>query len=185
MAMVGDGVTRRGVSVPEARHVTGWPARAHPLLAQPWVNLGTSGTGPRGVIPSAAKHLLRPAPPQQYPAAQGNDGTLRPCGIPLPIFRVPAMPSFDIVSEVDTHELINAVDQANRELSTRFDFKGVEARFEREDAVITQSAPSEFQLQQMTDILRARLVARKIDARCLEFGDIDTNVAGARQKVTV
>ncbi|MFN7136743.1 MAG: YajQ family cyclic di-GMP-binding protein [Thermomonas sp.] len=95
------------------------------------------------------------------------------------------MPSFDIVSEVDTHELTNAVDQANRELATRFDFKGVDARFEREDAVITQSAPSEFQLQQMTDILRARLVARKIDVRCLEFGDIDTNLAGARQKVTV
>jgi cyclic-di-GMP-binding protein len=95
------------------------------------------------------------------------------------------MPSFDIVSEVDTHELTNAVDQANRELATRFDFKGVVASFERDDAVITQSAPSEFQVQQMTDILRARLAARQIDTRCLEFGDIDTNVAGARQKVTV
>ena len=95
------------------------------------------------------------------------------------------MPSFDIVSEVDTHELTNAVDQANRELSTRFDFKGVEASFVLDDNVISQSAPSEFQLQQMTDILRARLVARKIDARCLEFGDIETNLAGARQKVTV
>ena len=95
------------------------------------------------------------------------------------------MPSFDIVSEVDTHELTNAVDQANRELTTRFDFKGVEATFALEDNVISQSAPSEFQLQQMTDILRARLVARKIDARCLEFGDIETNLAGARQKVTV
>lgn len=95
------------------------------------------------------------------------------------------MPSFDIVSEVDTHELTNAVDQAGRELATRFDFKGVEARFTREENVITQSAPSEFQLQQMTDILRARLIARKIDVRCLEFGDIETNLAGARQKVTV
>ena len=95
------------------------------------------------------------------------------------------MPSFDIVSEVDAHELTNAVDQANRELSTRFDFKGVEASFERDDATITQSAPSEFQLQQMTDILRARLIARKIDARCLDFGDIEANLAGARQKVTV
>ncbi|KLI99026.1 YajQ family cyclic di-GMP-binding protein [Luteimonas sp. FCS-9] len=95
------------------------------------------------------------------------------------------MPSFDVVSEVDTHELTNAVDQANRELTTRFDFKGVDASFEREDAVITQSAPSEFQLQQMTEILRQRLAARKIDVRCLEFGDIDTNLAGARQKVTV
>jgi len=95
------------------------------------------------------------------------------------------MPSFDIVSEVDTHELTNAVDQANRELSTRFDFKGVDAKFEREDAVIRQSAPSEFQLQQMSDILRARLIARKIDARCLEFDEVETNVAGARQKITV
>ena len=95
------------------------------------------------------------------------------------------MPSFDIVSEVDTHELTNAVDQANRELTTRFDFKGVEASYELDEATIKQSAPSEFQLQQMTDILRARLIARKIDARCLEFGDIETNLAGARQTVTV
>ena len=95
------------------------------------------------------------------------------------------MPSFDIVSEVDTHELTNAVDQASRELTTRFDFKGVDAKFELEDQVISQSAPSDFQLQQMTDILRGRLVARGIDARCLEFGDIETNLGGARQKITV
>ena len=95
------------------------------------------------------------------------------------------MPSFDIVSEVDTHELVNAIDQASRELTTRFDFKGVEASYERDENTITQAAPSEFQLQQMTDILRARLAARKIDTRCLEFGDVDTNLAGARQKVTV
>ena len=95
------------------------------------------------------------------------------------------MPSFDIVSEVDSHELTNAVDQANRELGNRFDFKGVDARFELEDAVITQSAPSDFQVQQMTDILRARLIARGIDVRCLEFGEIETNLARARQKVTV
>ena len=95
------------------------------------------------------------------------------------------MPSFDVVSEVDKHELTNAIDQANRELSTRFDFKGVDAKFVLDDKVINQSAPSDFQLQQMTDILRARLIARKIDARCLEFGDIETNLAGARQKITV
>ena len=52
------------------------------------------------------------------------------------------MPSFDVVSEVDTHELTNALDQANRELATRFDFKGVDARFEREGEVITQKSPS-------------------------------------------
>ena len=95
------------------------------------------------------------------------------------------MPSFDVVSEVDTHELTNAIDQANRELSTRFDFKGVDAKFEREEQVIVQSAPSEFQLQQMLEILRARLIARGIDVRCLEFGDVETHVAGARQKITV
>lgn len=95
------------------------------------------------------------------------------------------MPSFDIVSEVDAHELTNAVDQANRELSTRFDFKGVIASFEQEGESITLSAPSEFQLKQMNDILRARLIARGIDARCLEFKDVLTNVAGARQTVLV
>lgn len=95
------------------------------------------------------------------------------------------MPSFDIVSEVDAHELTNAVDQANRELGTRFDFKGVDAQFAREEAVISLHAPSEFQLRQMTDILRARLAARGIDARCLDFGEVETSLAGARQKITV
>ena len=95
------------------------------------------------------------------------------------------MPSFDIVSEVDSHELTNAVDQANRELDNRFDFKGVDAKFVLDEAVITQSAPSDFQLKQMADILNARLIARGIDTRALEFGDIETNLAGARQKITV
>jgi hypothetical protein len=95
------------------------------------------------------------------------------------------MPSFDIVSEVDLHELTNAVDQANRELTTRFDFKGVEASFELDDKQVTQSAPSEFQIKQMIDILRARLIARGIDARCLEFGDVESNLGGSRQKVTI
>ena len=95
------------------------------------------------------------------------------------------MPSFDVISEVDTHELTNAVDQANRELSTRFDFKGMDAKFVLDDKQISQSAPSEFQLEQMTQILRQRLAARQIDSRCLEFGDIETNLAGARQKITV
>jgi len=95
------------------------------------------------------------------------------------------MPSFDVVSEVDKHELTNAVDQANRELTTRFDFKGVDAKFELEGDVISQSAPSDFQLKQMTDILRARMAARQIDTKSLDFGDVETNVAGARQKITV
>ena len=95
------------------------------------------------------------------------------------------MPSFDVVSEVDKHELTNAVDQANRELSNRFDFKGSDAKFELDKLVVKVQAPSEFQLQQMQDILRARLVARKIDARCLEIGDPEVNLAGARQQITV
>ncbi|MCC7225837.1 MAG: YajQ family cyclic di-GMP-binding protein [Burkholderiaceae bacterium] len=95
------------------------------------------------------------------------------------------MPSFDVVSEVDKHELANAVDQANRELSTRFDFKGTDAKFELEESVVTQVAPSAFQLKQMIDILRARMSARGIDTRCLEVADPLENLSGARQKVTV
>lgn len=95
------------------------------------------------------------------------------------------MPSFDVVSEVDKHELTNAVDQANRELGNRFDFKGTDARFELDDAVITQSAPSEFQLKQMGEILRARLSSRGIDVRCLDEADPEVNLATARQKITV
>lgn len=95
------------------------------------------------------------------------------------------MPSFDVVSEVDVHELTNAVDQANRELTTRFDFKGVDAGFALDQGSIALHAPSDFQLQQMADILKARLIARRIDPRALEYGDIETNVAGARQKVKV
>ena len=95
------------------------------------------------------------------------------------------MPSFDVISEVDKHDLTNAVDQANRELSTRFDFKGQDASYALDEFVITQSAPSEFQLQQMLDILRARLIARKIDTRALDIGDPETNLGGSRQKITV
>jgi len=99
--------------------------------------------------------------------------------------RIPDMPSFDVISEVDKHELTNAVDQANRELSNRFDFKGVDATFELDGFVITQSAPSDFQLKQMLEILRQRLTARKIDVRCLEIADPEVNLASAKQKVTV
>ncbi len=95
------------------------------------------------------------------------------------------MPSFDVVSEIDKHELTNAIDQANRELTNRFDFRGTNARFELDDSVVSMSAPSEFQLQQMMDILRQRLTARAIDVRCLDLGSVESNLAGARQKVTV
>jgi cyclic-di-GMP-binding protein len=96
-----------------------------------------------------------------------------------------AMPSFDVISEVDKHELTNAVDQATRELTNRFDFKGSDATFELDGSVITAKAPSDFQLKQMQDILRMRLTARGIDVRCLDVADPEINLAGARQKITV
>lgn len=95
------------------------------------------------------------------------------------------MPSFDVVSEVDKHELANAVDQASRELVNRFDFKGSGAKFELDGYEITQSAPSVFQLNQMLDILRGRFSARGIDVRCLEVAAPNENLGGARQKVTI
>ncbi|NYT60858.1 YajQ family cyclic di-GMP-binding protein [Alcaligenaceae bacterium] len=95
------------------------------------------------------------------------------------------MPTFDVVSEVDKHELSNAVDQASRELATRFDFKGSDAKFELDGYVVTQSASSVFQLNQMLDILRGRLSARGIDVRCLDVATPLENLGGARQKITI
>lgn len=95
------------------------------------------------------------------------------------------MPSFDIVSEVDSHELANAVDTANRELKNRFDFRNVEASFTLEKTVVSLKAPSDFQLQQMLDILKARLIARGIDIRSMDVADPEVNLAEARQKVTL
>ena len=95
------------------------------------------------------------------------------------------MPSFDVVSEVDKHERTNAVDQANRELANRFDFKGTDAKFELDGFVVTQVASSAFQLKQMIDILRSRLSARSIDVRCMDVADPLENLGGARQKITV
>jgi hypothetical protein len=95
------------------------------------------------------------------------------------------MPSFDVVSEIDTHELGNAVDQSMRELSTRFDFKNVAASFELEDTTVTMTAPADFQLQQMLDILKLRLAKRGIDVTCLELKDPEVNLARARQLVVL
>ncbi|MDP4598558.1 MAG: YajQ family cyclic di-GMP-binding protein [Pseudomonadales bacterium] len=81
------------------------------------------------------------------------------------------MPSFDAVSEVDLQELNNAVDQASRELSTRFDFKGVNAKFERKEAEVTMTAEADIQLEQMLDILRVKMIGRKIDVKVLEVKD--------------
>ncbi len=95
------------------------------------------------------------------------------------------MPTFDIVSEVDTHELTNAVDQAVRELTQRFDFKGTDATFELEDTTVTLSAPADFQLKQMLDILKLRIAKRGIDVTCLDVQDPVVNLARAKQLVVL
>ena len=95
------------------------------------------------------------------------------------------MPSFDIVSKVNIQEVVNAVDQANRELRTRFDFKGTNSSFNLDENKITIRAPEEFQIQQMFDILTGRLSSRKIDIRCLQTDPIQANVNDAWQLVTV
>lgn len=79
------------------------------------------------------------------------------------------MPAFDIVSEVDQHELTNAVDQANRELANRYDFRGSDAKVGQAAKVLTLFADSDFQLEQLLDILRLKLVKRKIEVSCLEI----------------
>lgn len=78
------------------------------------------------------------------------------------------MPSFDVVSEVDLQEVHNAVDQANRELATRFDFRGVDAKYVRNESEVTMTAGADFQLDQMLDILQTKLVKRGIDIKVLE-----------------
>jgi uncharacterized protein YajQ (UPF0234 family) len=96
-----------------------------------------------------------------------------------------AMPSFDIVSKVDKHELTNAVDQASRDLGNRYDLRGTNSRFELEESVVTQFAPSEYQLEQLLDMLKPRLAGRGIDLRCLELGEVESNLAEARRKITI
>jgi hypothetical protein len=95
------------------------------------------------------------------------------------------MPSFDVVSEIDTHELTNAVDQAVRELTQRFDFKGTDAAFELDETTVTMSAPADFQLKQMLEILKLRIAKRGIDIACLEVKDPVVNLATAKQMVVL
>jgi uncharacterized protein YajQ (UPF0234 family) len=95
------------------------------------------------------------------------------------------MPSFDTVSEVNHHELSNAVDQANREVTTRFDFKGTDSNFELKDSKITMNTESEFQLHQMYDILCNKLVKRGVDISCLVLADPVIHLKTATQVVTV
>jgi uncharacterized protein YajQ (UPF0234 family) len=95
------------------------------------------------------------------------------------------MPSFDVVSEVNQHELSNGVDQANREVTTRFDFKGTGSNFELVDNVITMNTESDFQLSQMYDILCNKLVKRSIDIACLEKGEPVIQARTATQAIKV
>lgn len=95
------------------------------------------------------------------------------------------MPSFDIVSKVDTQEVCNAVDQANREISTRFDFKGIDAKFAYENEEIVITAPSDFQVKQMEDILKTKLAKRNVDVGSLDNGEISTALHQARQVIKI
>ena len=93
------------------------------------------------------------------------------------------MPTFDVVSEFDAHEASNAVDQANREVTNRFDFKGTGSKFVLEENVISLTSQSEFQLQQMLDILRQKLSKRSIDIACMQEEEVEMSGSEARQKV--
>jgi hypothetical protein len=95
------------------------------------------------------------------------------------------MPSFDVVSEVDKHELTNAVDQTNREVGNRFDFKGSNAKVEQEKEVLVLDADSEFQIKQMTDILFQKMSKRGIDIGSLEKQAIEQRGVRAQQKILV
>ncbi|MBK9117229.1 MAG: YajQ family cyclic di-GMP-binding protein [Betaproteobacteria bacterium] len=96
------------------------------------------------------------------------------------------MPSFDIVSEVNQVEVRNAVDQTNKEVSTRFDFKGSDARVEQKESVLTLFADDDFKLSQVTDILTGKLTKRGVDIRSLKYGDVE-KISGnkVKQAVTV
>jgi uncharacterized protein YajQ (UPF0234 family) len=93
------------------------------------------------------------------------------------------VPSFDVVSELSAHEVTNAVDQANRELAQRFDFKDTGARFDLDDFVVTLRAQVDFQLKQMLEVLKLRLAKRGIDVACLDAQEPDIALSAATQKV--
>ncbi|WP_295623565.1 YajQ family cyclic di-GMP-binding protein [uncultured Nitrosomonas sp.] len=94
------------------------------------------------------------------------------------------MPTFDIVSEVDKQEVRNAVEQVNKEVSARFDFKGSDARVEQADYQLTIFADDEFKLEQVLDILRIKLTKRNVDVRCLDKNPID-KISGNKVKQLV
>jgi uncharacterized protein YajQ (UPF0234 family) len=104
-------------------------------------------------------------------------------GTPLEITGVNTMPSFDVVSEVDIHQLTNAVDQAGRIVANRFDFKGVDASFEREEHRVVITAEAEFQVTQMEDMLRSALVKCDINPDAMDCGEIEGSGKLLRQTV--
>jgi uncharacterized protein YajQ (UPF0234 family) len=112
---------------------------------------------------------MMPAAPSPYSKFQGY----------------PDMPSFDIVSEVDWHEVDNAVDQANREIGNRYDFKGSAARVERSEAVVTVHADNEFQVRQAADILHNKLAKRGVELGALDSAEPEEAGGKARQVITV
>ena len=91
------------------------------------------------------------------------------------------MPSFDIVSQVDRQEVKNAVEQTNKEIQNRYDFKGSDARVEQNELVLTVYADDEFKLGQVMDVMRTRLARRNVDVRCLEPGAIE-KISGDKVK---
>lgn len=95
------------------------------------------------------------------------------------------MPSFDVVSEIDQHELTNAVDQTNREISNRFDFKGSDAKVEQSEDSLTLEAENEFQLDQIITVLNQKLAKRGLDVSSLERQGVETSNMRARQKLVV
>jgi len=96
------------------------------------------------------------------------------------------MPSFDIVSEVDTQEVRNALEQANREIGTRFDFKGSDSRIEQKDDLLVIYSDDEFKAGQVRDILQNRLAKRKVDVAVLDYGPVEKAGGGTvRQEITV
>ncbi len=93
------------------------------------------------------------------------------------------MPSFDVVSDFDHHEVVNAVDQANREVNTRFDFKGTGSKYELEGQLIALTTQSDFQLKQMLDILRQKLSKRGVDIGCMKNEEPEISGGQAKQNV--
>ena len=95
------------------------------------------------------------------------------------------MPSFDIVSKIDQHELNNVIEQTNREIANRFDFKGTNSRVETEGASLVLHSSSKFQIKQADEIMRTRMSKRGIDLRCFAYGEVQERSKEAHQSITM